>query len=93
MSGVVTSRVDPPDHLPRLAVNRPWYGGSRGAYAAFGRDTSLVWRVAGCVCGVWPGYVRKRRSQRAGRGGRLGTSADRALSGRRLGWSKAPTRK
>ena len=40
MSGVVTSRVDPPDHLPRLVGMRPWDGGWLGAFAAFGRDTS-----------------------------------------------------
>jgi len=57
MSGVVTSRVDPPSHSPPLAGIRSWFGGPRGAYAAFGRDTFLVWRAAGCVCRVWPGYV------------------------------------
>src|SRR5665647_1947632 len=97
MSGVVTSRVDPPDHLLRLVGICPWDGGWLGAFAAFGRDMSanvgrkrpgrrrpgrrgwlgafaafgrdmsLGWRVAGCVCRVWPGYVRKRRSQAATR--------------------------
>ena len=63
MSGVVTSRVVPPDHLPRLAGMRPWDGGWLGAFAAFGRDTSAnvgrnvpgatsrPWRTAGYVCG------------------------------------------
>src|SRR5665647_2993925 len=63
MSGVVTSRVDPPDHLLRLVGICPWDGGWLGAFAAFGRDMSLGWRVAGCVGRVWPGYVRERRSQ------------------------------
>ena len=58
MSGVVTSRVDPPDHLPRLAGNRPWYGGSRGAYAAFGRDTFA--NVGRNVPAVVDGWVRLR---------------------------------
>ena len=84
MSGVVTSRVVPPDHLPRLAGMRPWDGGWLGAFAAFGRHMFLGWRVAGCVCRVWPGYVRKRRPQ-ASRPWRM----TGYVCGPDLEWSKA----
>jgi len=78
MSGVVTSRVDPPDHLLRLVGICPWDGGWLGAFAAFGRDMSA-------------NVGRKRPGRRRpGRRGWLGTSADRTSSrrrpsGRRLG--------
>src|SRR5665648_142698 len=47
--------------MPRLARKRPPYSGRPGAYAAFGPETSPVWRLAGCVCRVWPGNVPNER--------------------------------
>jgi hypothetical protein len=45
--------------MPRLVGIGPRCGGLRGALAASGRDTSLVWQVTRCVCRVWSGSVRR----------------------------------
>src|SRR5665647_2388879 len=39
---------------------------SPGAYAAFGRHTSPVWRVGGCVCRVWSAYAPSPAGDRSG---------------------------